>query len=188
MARCDNGSGRQAALALGLLARERWNQATGEELPPPDPQGDPWPDDVRPTFTDVDVAIARTIPAMEGQKEIREIEALYLSAIRRARRTIYIESQYFAARKIAEAMAARLREPDGPEIVIVNPAFSYGWLEEEAMGSARRPLVQACDRSRPPRPFPHLQSIHGGRQGHLRPCQDHGGRRLVAAGRLVQPE
>jgi phospholipase D1/2 len=132
----------KAALALGLLARERWKRATGEDLPPPAPQGDPWPEDISPTFTDVDVAIARTVPAMADRKEIREIEALYLSAIGQARRTIYIESQYFAARRIAEAMAERLREPDGPEIVIVNPASAYGWLEEEAMGSARARLFK----------------------------------------------
>jgi phospholipase D1/2 len=86
---------------------------------------------------------------MADRKEVREIEALYLSAIRQARRTIYIESQYFAARRIAEAMAARLSEPDGPEIIIVNPASAYGWLEEEAMGSARArlfKLVKEADR------------------------------------------
>jgi phospholipase D1/2 len=131
-----------AALALGLLARERWKKAMDEDMPPPQPQGDPWPDDVRPTFTNVEVAIARTAPAMGGQAEIREIEALYLSAIRSARQTVYIESQYFAARRIAEAMAARLREPAGPEIVIVNPHSAYGWLEEKAMGSARARLFK----------------------------------------------
>jgi phospholipase D1/2 len=130
-----------AARALGELARQRWKRATGEELDPPEPLGHPWPEGVRPTFENVDVAIARTIPDHEGQEEVREIEALYLSAIGRAERTIYIESQYFAARRIAEAMAARLAEADGPEIVVVNPQSSFGWLEEEAMGSARARLL-----------------------------------------------
>src|SRR5687768_3634112 len=126
----------EVARALGELARQRWKHATGEDLAPPAPEGDPWPDGVRPTFENVDVAIARTLPEYEDQQEVREIEALYLSAIGRAERTIYIESQYFASRRIAEAMAARLREPDGPEIVVVNPESAVGWLEEEAMGSA----------------------------------------------------
>ncbi len=130
------------ARALGELARQRWKRATGEDLAPPAPEGDPWPDDVRPTFEDVDVAIARTLPEHEDQREVREIEALYLSAIGRAERTIYIESQYFASRRIAEAMAARLGEPDGPEIVVVNPESAVGWLEEEAMGSARAKLLK----------------------------------------------
>ncbi len=46
-------------------------------------------------------------------------------------------------------MAARLREPDGPEIVVVNPETADGWLEEKAMGSARARLlrlVRAADR------------------------------------------
>lgn len=133
------------ARALGELARDRWKRAKGEELDPPAPLGDPWPKDVRPTFENVDVAIARTIPEYEGQEEVREIEALYLSAIARAERTIYIESQYFASRRIAEAMAARLAEPDGPEIVIVNPQSAYGWLEEESMSSARARLIRMIE-------------------------------------------
>jgi phospholipase D1/2 len=129
------------ARALGELARQRWKRATGDDIPPPSPQGDPWPNDVGPTFENVDVAIARTLPRYEDQEEVREIESLYLSAIGRAKRTIYIESQYFASRRIAEAMAARLGEPDGPDIVVVNPESAYGWLEEEAMGSARARLL-----------------------------------------------
>ena len=130
------------ARALGDLARQRWSRATGDELPPPSPHGDPWPEGVRPTMENVEVAIARTQPGYEDQREVREIEGLYLSAIGSARRSIYIESQYFASRRIAEAMAARLSEPDGPEIVIVNPESAWGWLEEEAMGSARARLLK----------------------------------------------
>lgn len=130
------------ARALGELARERWKRATGEELPAPEVTGDRWPDGVRPTFEDVDVAIARTIPEYEGQEETREIEALYLAAIGATRRALYIESQYFASRRIAEAMAARLSEEDPPEIVVVNPESMEGWLEAEAMGCARARLLQ----------------------------------------------
>ena len=39
---------------------------------------------------------------------VREIEALFLEQIARAKRFIYAESQYFASRKIAEAIAERL--------------------------------------------------------------------------------
>ena len=139
------------ARALGELARQRWKRATGEDLAPPEPLGDPWPEGVRPTFEDVDVAIARTIPAYEDQEEVREIQALYLSAIARAKRSIYMESQYFASRRIAEAIAARMSEPDAPEIVIINPESAYGWLEEEVMSSTRArliKLIQAVDRNR----------------------------------------
>lgn len=131
----------EAARALGQLARERWRRATGEDLEPPPPTESAWPDGLDPSMRDVDVAISRTAPEHQGRPAVHEIEALYLAAIRAARRTLYIESQYFASRKIAEAMARRLRQPDGPEIVVVNPETADGWLEEEVMGSSRARLL-----------------------------------------------
>jgi phospholipase D1/2 len=130
------------ARALGELARQRWQRGTGEEIAAPGATGNRWPDGVRPTFEDVDVAIARTFPEHDDQSEVREIEALYLAAIAATKHTLYVESQYFASRRIAEAMAARLAQPDAPEIVVVNPESAEGWLEEEAMGSARSRLLK----------------------------------------------
>jgi hypothetical protein len=66
--------------------------------------------------------------------------AKYLALIARARRYIYAESQYFASRRIAEAIAHRLEEPDRPEFVLVNPFKSQGWLEPVAMDTARARL------------------------------------------------
>ena len=74
---------------------------------------------------------------------MREIEALYLDLIARARRFIYAESQYFASRRIAEAIARRLDEADGPEIVLINPVAAQGWLEPIAMDTARARLFEA---------------------------------------------
>jgi phosphatidylserine/phosphatidylglycerophosphate/cardiolipin synthase-like enzyme len=134
------------ARALGELARDRWERATGERLPAPAPGDHIWPDELEPQFRDVDVAIARTRPE-RGDGEIREIEALYLDLIATARHSIYAENQYFASRRIAEAIAARLAEPDGPEFVLVMPRTADGWLEEEAMGSARARLMQSLARA-----------------------------------------
>lgn len=132
-----------AARALGGLARIRWHAATGKTLEPPPERADvPWPSSLGPRFHDVDVAIARTWPKTAEMPETREIEALYLAAIAAARHTIYLESQYFAAPRIASAIAARLTEAQGPEIIIVNPKRADGWLEEEAMGSARAMLLR----------------------------------------------
>ncbi|HUZ64925.1 MAG TPA: phospholipase D-like domain-containing protein [Acetobacteraceae bacterium] len=138
-----------AARALGDLARARWQAATGRSLPAPPPDQIRWPGGLEPAFRDVDVAIARTEPAYDGQDEVHEIEALYLAAIASAKRCIYLESQYFSSHRIAAALGARLAEPDGPEVVIVNPHRSIGWLEEEVMGSARALLLgrlRAADR------------------------------------------
>lgn len=137
------------ARALGDLARMRWEWATGERLEPPSPDTDPWPDGLEPTLTDVDVGIARTLPAIDGRDRVAEIEGLYFDAIAAARRTIYVESQYFASRMLAEAMIARLKEPDGPEILLVNPESADGWLEQTAMDSARSRLLHLIARNDP---------------------------------------
>lgn len=129
------------ARALGDLARERWRRATGARLGPAPDGLAAWPDDLTPTMSAVEVAISRTFPEMDDAEEVREIEALYLGAIASARRCVYLESQYLASRRIAEALAARLREPDGPEIVIVLPQTTEGWLEHKAMDGARLLLL-----------------------------------------------
>jgi len=133
----------EAAACLGEHGRMRWRNAGGDELAPVGAAGAIWPDALVPQFEDVAVAIARTAPEMSGRSAIREIEQLYLDEIASARRWIYAESQYFASRKIAIAMAKRLEESDGPEIMIVNPVSADGWLEQVAMDTARARLVQA---------------------------------------------
>lgn len=132
-----------AARALGELARDRWHRAGGAPVAAPDVDTKCWPDSLTPDFTDLRVAIARTQPQMADAPPIQEIEALYLDQIAAARHHIYAESQYFASRKIAEAIVRRLEEPDGPEIVIVNPARADGWLEQQAMDTARARLFRA---------------------------------------------
>ncbi|GGE18193.1 phospholipase D/transphosphatidylase [Polymorphobacter glacialis] len=129
------------AQALGDLARSRWQLATGEMPAAPPPGLDRWPATLEPDFCDVDVGIARTSPEYEGAPLVAEIAALYLAAIASARNNIYLESQYFSAPVVAEAIAARLREADGPDVVIVNPRTADGWLEAKFMDSARAVLL-----------------------------------------------
>ena len=132
-----------AAKALARSCRDRWQRATGETLDPVEGESECWPKGLTPTFTAVDVAIARTHPKMDDQEPVYEIEALFLEQIAAARRWLYCESQYFASRRVAEAIAKRLDEPDGPEIVIINPQTAEGWLQPIAMDSARARLVRA---------------------------------------------
>jgi phospholipase D1/2 len=127
----------EAAARLGDLARERWRAATGERLHPCRPEADPWPPDIVPDLENVPVGLARTFPAFNGLPEIREVERLYRDAIAAAERRIYIENQYLTSQAIAEALAARLEERDGPEIVIVAPKVASGGLEESTMGILR---------------------------------------------------
>lgn len=131
------------AAALGELGRDRWARAGGDTLAPVEAQNDCWPKGLAIEFRNVEVGIARTAPDMPECPEIREIERLFVAQIAAAKVSIYAESQYFASRRIAEAIAARLAEPDGPEIVIINPEHAQGWLEPIAMDTARARLVAA---------------------------------------------
>jgi phospholipase D1/2 len=141
-----------AAAALGTLVRTRWWSATGRLLRPPSSAGgDRWPTGIAPDLTNVKVAISRTEPAYSGTKEVREIEALFRDAIAAARHSIYIENQYLTSAAVGEALEERLREPDGPEIVIVVSQASYGWLEGATMDVLRGRLLKrllAADRHR----------------------------------------
>ena len=103
---------------------------------------DRWPAELEPAVKDVPVAIAVTAPESPPHNGTREVENLYLDMIARAKRYIYIENQYFTSHSIGAALEQRLREPGGPEIVVVTRLLSHGWLEEYTMGVLRSKLVQ----------------------------------------------
>jgi phosphatidylserine/phosphatidylglycerophosphate/cardiolipin synthase-like enzyme/uncharacterized membrane protein YdjX (TVP38/TMEM64 family) len=130
-----------AARALSALARERWLNATGHTLKALTADGDPWPERLEPQLRGVDVGIARTAPARGDTPAVKEVERLYLDMIRAARETIYIENQYFTSPRIAAALAERLTEPQGPQIVLVLRRLSHGWLEEATMHVLRTRLL-----------------------------------------------
>jgi phosphatidylserine/phosphatidylglycerophosphate/cardiolipin synthase-like enzyme len=140
-----------AARALGDLARQRWQTATGEEHRPVPPGSACWPPDLAPDLVGTEVAIARTRPPQSGRATRREAALLNRAALTGARRSIYIEAQYFASSAIARILARRLREPEGPDVVIVVTASSRGLLERLVMGANRNRLIRRlkrADRSR----------------------------------------
>jgi phospholipase D1/2 len=137
----------EAARALGYLAREWWQRATGENLLPPSTCDACWPDWLEPTFRSVNVAIARTEPGSEDAEAVQEVKELYLAAIRSAERSIYLETQYFASSEIVQALCERLSEEMGPEIIVINPVAAEGWLEDEVMSSARAILIDELQRA-----------------------------------------
>jgi phospholipase D1/2 len=140
-----------AAASLAALVRDRW-RALGEKTRPPrgsSGAGDLWPEGIEPDFTDVDVAIARTMPASERDPEVRENEQLFLDSIAAAERSIYIESQYFTNGMLGRALAERLQEPDGPEVIAIIPKECTGWVEQQTMGALRDQVLRelvAADR------------------------------------------
>jgi phosphatidylserine/phosphatidylglycerophosphate/cardiolipin synthase-like enzyme len=131
-----------AAAALADLVRERWRRATDEVLDrPPDAGGDPWPDHVPPHITDVEIAIERTEPEWKGRPMVDEIRRLNLACIGQATEVIYLENQYFTSPLVTEALAARLAEPDGPEVVLVSTAKAPSWFDQLTMDRARGAMI-----------------------------------------------
>jgi phospholipase D1/2 len=139
-----------AARALGELCRARWVRATGHPATGFHERSEQaWPEHVAPDLTEIDIAIARTEPAFEGSEGIHEIRQLHLDAIAAARDHLFFENQYFTSDLIAQALSARLEEPDGPEVAIVSPQTQSGWLEDVTMGVLRARVhrrLKAADR------------------------------------------
>ena len=127
------------AAAFGEHFRARWNTAVG--VRPPDPPADPstdlWPAGLAPDLADAALALGRTAPAWRGRAAVREIAALTLEAIASAKSLIYLENQYFTWPLAVEALAARLAEPDGPEVVLVCTGRSPSYFDRITMDRAR---------------------------------------------------
>lgn len=138
-----------AATDLAELARDRWQRAGGAPHRPTVAAEDPWPAGLAPDVGACTVGIARTMAGDGADSAVREVEALYLRAIARARDWIYIENQYFTAPAIGDALARRLSEDDGPDILVIGSLHSGGRADRLSMDRARRLLVQrlqAADR------------------------------------------
>ena len=137
-----------AARALGDLARERWLHATQEVLTaPPAADGDAWPEAIKPDLIDAEIAIARTEPAWADRPLVDEWKRLTLAAITSARRCIYLENQYFTSPVIAEAIARRLADPDGPEVVFISAERSPSWFDRLTMDRTRTLVLRRLRRA-----------------------------------------
>jgi phospholipase D1/2 len=135
-----------AAAALGELARARWHAATGRlpatDAPTPAPADDLWPGATPPDMRDAPIGIARTMPAFRDAPAIQEVSAFALQSIAAARRFIYIENQYLTSAAVGAALARRLAQPDGPQVIAVLPCKEHGWLEQSSMGIMRARLLR----------------------------------------------
>jgi len=130
----------EAARAFGDLFRERWARSVhGGPLDarPGAPGDDPWPQFIKPDMTGADIGIALTLPAWRKARGVREIQALTIESIMSANELIYLENQYFTSPTIAEALAARLAEPRGPQVVLVSTQSSPSWFDRLTMDRVR---------------------------------------------------
>jgi phosphatidylserine/phosphatidylglycerophosphate/cardiolipin synthase-like enzyme len=137
----------EAALVVADVARERWRRAIREDVPPVTGSGDLWPQDLAPDFTDTPVAVSRSFASWKGRPEITEGMTLTLDALATARRSIYLEAQYFTAPKVGALLAESLARPDGPEIVAILRRRFTGRLEGLIMGGNQQRLVQRLRRA-----------------------------------------
>ena len=134
----------QPAQLLRELVDRRWAHATGDALPALEHQGNGaelWPDAVPVRARNIEVAIARTWIGTTGDECIDEVRQLYVDMIAAARKSIYVENQYFTSGEIAEALATRLADEGGPEIVLVLPGKTSGWLEQATMDILRNRAI-----------------------------------------------
>jgi phosphatidylserine/phosphatidylglycerophosphate/cardiolipin synthase-like enzyme len=74
---------------------------------------------------------------LRGRPGVFEVRELYLDAIAAARQHLFFENQYFTSNVLSEAIGARLREPEGPEVAVISPQTQSGWLEQATMGALR---------------------------------------------------
>jgi phosphatidylserine/phosphatidylglycerophosphate/cardiolipin synthase-like enzyme/uncharacterized membrane protein YdjX (TVP38/TMEM64 family) len=156
----------EAAKELAKIACMRWHDVTGKVIPRHDVDSDPWPDELPVDVTDVSVGISCTAPPKCDKEGVHQVESLFLDMIKRARRYIYIENQYFTSHRIGAALRKRLRERDGPEIVLATRLLSHGWLEEMTMSALRTKLVRelrAADKyKRFMAVYPHIEGLKEG--------------------------
>ncbi|TXC84352.1 VTT domain-containing protein [Paraburkholderia azotifigens] len=135
-----------AAHAVSLLVRERWRHATAKAIDAAPGStslahdAGIWPADIAADIEQVELGISLTQPAFEGRPLVEQIQQLYVDAIASAKHSIYIENQYFTASRVGAALAARLADADSPDIAVVGPERTSGWLQEATMGVLRARL------------------------------------------------
>lgn len=139
----------EAATALRTLFDDRWKNATGDSLPSLHEQSNPpsYYDFLPKQFSDVDVAISK-IQASPSESPT-EVEQLHLDLFAAARKTIYIENQYFSSKAICDALAKRLHVKDGPQVVIILPLTNSGWLVDSTVGLLRDRLLELLKEADP---------------------------------------
>jgi phosphatidylserine/phosphatidylglycerophosphate/cardiolipin synthase-like enzyme len=139
-----------AAAALGELFRDRWRRCTGEALEPPSPlPPTAWPTTVEPMFEQARIGLSRTEPAWRGAPEVRENESLHLAGIAAAKSCIYMENQYFTSELMARALAERLTEPGGPDVVLVSTTRSPSYFDQNTMDPTRSRFISRLKASDP---------------------------------------
>lgn len=144
-----------AAATLGDIFRERWLRATAKPLdvplPPPRRWEEPAPEGTAARFHNAPLAVARTSPSFRDYTPVREIAALYEDLLRSAKERVLIENQYLTSQLIVKVLSEIGQQESGPEVIIILPERSGGWLEIKTMGALQNAALNkilAADRYR----------------------------------------
>ncbi len=128
---------------------ERWGRATDRHLELPPASLEPF-DLVELSEGEIEFvhvqrsALSRTqVDSRAESGPITEISSLFASAIHAAERLIYVETQYFTSRTVAQLMIARLSDAarSNLEIVIVLPHGADTPLEKLALGETEEGVL-----------------------------------------------
>ena len=147
--------------AMSEIVQRRWERATGSTLSLPVCNEGLWPPSAPVHFKNIQVQISRTMPPYLGEKNVDEIELQFLKLIATARECLYIENQYFSSEKLANAIAARLMEERGPEIIMMMPLRYSGWFESRSVGAIQATFVGRLRALAKPGKFCALSPITG---------------------------
>lgn len=137
----------EVATALAEVARWRWRQATGEHIPSHGNLSHSWPCKAEPQIKNCNAGIALTQPGIINGTRRTEAVRLTCDAIASASKCIYIEAQYLSSSRIARSLATRLKEHNGPEVIIVAPQTTRGALERLSMGEGMARCVRRLRRA-----------------------------------------
>ncbi len=133
----------KAAKDMADLCAQRWLRGTGKNLPRLNSERDTsaWPSSVKSDFQNIETGIALTYSSYKNYQATYQIRRLYLDIIASSNHYIYIENQYLSSHEITEALIQRLKDKDGPEIVIVLTREA-GLAEESTLGILRDRLLE----------------------------------------------
>ena len=129
-----------AARSLVDLFADRWRGATGKELDIERliDDGDGVISDVPVTLAmpEARVSFARTVPAGPSRDAVQEVRDLYIRAIERAERLVYIETQYLTSCAVRRALVERMsdRSRSKLDVVVMLPKKPERFKEEFTVG------------------------------------------------------
>jgi len=124
---------------LSAMFSERWQRCAGNVLSLPSALiGDYLPRAIGSPIHGRTAALSRT----QGQtfvrvhEPVKEIRALFIDAIKAAKKLVYIENQYFSSHAIYRALTERMEDSSMPglEIVLVLPKKPSALVEEISVG------------------------------------------------------